>query len=939
MNACTIVARNYLAHARVLATSYARHHPGRRLSVLVIDGSVTGFDGRGEPFETVLPEQLPIASDEFSRMAGIYDVMELATALKPFFLRFLLDRDQEPTIYLDPDIQVFASLDELGDLAEERGIVLTPHTLAPVPVDGLRPTFAELAQAGVYNLGFVGVAPSAHPFLDWWSERLRRDCISAPDEGLFVDQRVMDFAPALSPTYIERRPPFNVAYWNLHERSLAWVNGRYEANGEALRFFHFSGFDPDSPRVLSKHQGSSPRTFPTNEPVLTRLRRQYARALLKAGYRHVASLSYGFSTMYNGVPLDRRMRRLYRQALIAAEQNGTPLPLNPLDPEQADAFVTWLLMPSMEAPQLSQYLYSLYRERADLQVAFADVNGPDFGRYIDWIAEGGLASPPVPDVVRQAAVQIRAALTTRSLAWHDGVNILGYVKAELGVGEGARLTVAAAKAGDIPYAVVPYAGTLSRQKHPFADYGTGSPTFPVNIIHINADMLPDAAAQHRWLLEQRYNIGVWAWELDEFPPEMASSADHLDEIWAISAFTARAIASVVSKPVYAYPFPVVRPAPPTLARSQLGLPNSFVFLFCFDFFSVLERKNPLGLIEAFKRAFAPGEGPVLVIKSINGSSATDAYERLLARVGDRPDILILDGYLAHDHVHALMEAADCYVSLHRSEGFGLTMAESMALGKPVIATGYSGNLDFMDPRNSFLVPFELVPIPAGCGPYREGALWADPDIDAAASLLREVYDNPRLAAAVGQRAQADMERSHSPKARATFIQERIEAARDSTLRRGHSGIGEPRREAASGAIDLSVAARLATAGPTLGSRHRLVRVLQRPLIRILRPLILHERAMAEQLVDAITELDRRWLEIAHSVAEAEGDVVRMRHEVRALEQELAASRTNRVEGPEWPEQAAVTRIERAFQEARSRKASGSHMQSSSARSRNGAGRH
>lgn len=350
MNACTIVARNYLAYARVLAASYARHHRGERISVLVIDGDVRdGVKNPGsdaEPFETILPSQLPLSDDEYRRMASIYDVMELSTAMKPAFLRFLLDRGAQAAMYLDPDIEVFAALDDLYRLAIEHAIVLTPHTLRPIPADGCKPTFADLAASGVYNLGFIAVSRAAGPFLEWWAEHLRRDCLMAPEANLFVDQRFIDFLPTFFAAHVARDAGYNVAYWNLHERRLTWNDTGYEVAGGPLRFFHFSGFNPATPQVLSKHQGTTPRTVLTEHRDLGRLCREYAERLLAAGYQQCISIPYGFANTANGLPLDRRMRRLYREGLLAAERGTHAEPPAPFDPAEAAAFIEWTKAPA-----------------------------------------------------------------------------------------------------------------------------------------------------------------------------------------------------------------------------------------------------------------------------------------------------------------------------------------------------------------------------------------------------------------------------------------------------------------------------------------------------------------------------------------------------------------------------------------------------------------
>jgi SAM-dependent methyltransferase len=210
-----------------------------------------------------------------------------------------------------------------------------------------------------------------------------------------------------------------------------------------------------------------------------------------------------------------------------------------------------------------------------------------------------------------------------------------------------------------------------------------------------------------------------------------------------------------------------------VTRAELGLPEEFLFLFVYDFLSVMERKNPLALIEAFGRAFAPGEGPVLILKSINGPRRMEAFERVKVAAARRPGVSVLDGYLSRDALIRILSSCDCYVSLHRAEGFGLTMAEAMVLGKPVIATGFSGNLTFMTEENAYLVRHQPARIPEGCDPYPAGAEWAEPDIEHAAELMRRVYEHPEEALEKGARARREVLERHAPSVRARIIGRRL----------------------------------------------------------------------------------------------------------------------------------------------------------------------
>ena len=357
-----------------------------------------------------------------------------------------------------------------------------------------------------------------------------------------------------------------------------------------------------------------------------------------------------------------------------------------------------------------------------------------------------------------------------------GVCVAGYLRAELGMGEHGRLVLAAVQEAGIEAGSFAFTQTGSRQEHPFE--GTAATDLNVNIVVVNADQMLDfAAAVGPGFFDGRYIVGAWAWEVEEFPDRWPEAFALVDEIWANSEYSRRAIAAATRKPVYAFPLPIVSVAPrPGLGRADFGLPDGFLFLFSFDFLSLVERKNPLGVIQAFSEAFAPGEGPTLVLKAINGERCPADLAVVRRLVDERPDLMLLDGYLGHEQNAALVSICDCYVSLHRSEGFGLTMAEAMAAGKPVIATAYSGNLDFMDDHTAYLVPWSEGRVPDGCDPYPAGCRWAEPDLHAAAELMRRVVEHPEQGVAVGERAQSAVSALHGLAARAPFIRARYEEA-------------------------------------------------------------------------------------------------------------------------------------------------------------------
>ncbi len=346
MVACTIAARNYLPQVTVLARSFKQHHPGSRFFVLMVD-ELDSNPTREDSFEVVNLNQIGLAAGDEHRMPLIYDVTELCTAVKPWLLQTLLRTGATAVIYFDPDIEIFAPLDDIGELARQHTIVLTPHVTEPIPRDNLRITESEILAAGIYNLGFIAVGSGSADFLDWWAARLRRDCVIDHSRMRFVDQRWIDFVPGLFPHYILRDPTCNVAYWNLHSRDLTWTGDHYEVNGRPLRFFHYSGYELDKPHLLSKHQGDRPRVLLSDRPGLARICHEYRDKVLAEHFEEKKSVPYGFDSLPGGLKIDRHLRRLYRDELRRFEEGQGAAPPDPFAVRGEEAFIEWLSLASI----------------------------------------------------------------------------------------------------------------------------------------------------------------------------------------------------------------------------------------------------------------------------------------------------------------------------------------------------------------------------------------------------------------------------------------------------------------------------------------------------------------------------------------------------------------------------------------------------------------
>jgi FkbM family methyltransferase len=770
--ACTVVARNYLPAARVLARSYLHHHPDHEFVIEVIDAP------RGNPVEdngvrVLGPEAVGIAEDDYLRMATAYSVTELATAVKPYLLRELRAHS-DVVMYLDPDIQVFAPMPELAELAREHGIVLTPHFLHPLPRDGKQPSEAAIMGSGIFNLGFVATGPGSEPFLDFWAERLRHDAIVAPDKQLFTDQRWVDQVPALFGNHVLRDPGFNVAYWNVHERPVERdEDGALTAGGHPLRFFHYSGYRPERPWLLSSHTPVDPRVMLSDHPEVRRLCDSYRSALQGAGYAEtLEAIPYGFGEMADGTKISPAMRKLFRDTWVRAERKNDPLPPHAFGPDGGAALRKWLLGPPEDAPlgtSLNRLTTAVWESRADLQAVFPQPHGKDAENFRGWCLSSGISEQAVPEWALPGA----PAPLTEPLD-EFGVNVVGYLTAELGVGEMGRLVHDAIQQAGVPVSSVVEKRLVSNRTGLDEPGTVGDPRFPISLLCVNADQTHAVLENQPKAGHHRYRIGLWAWELEDFPAHTHHAFGLIDEVWTISEFCREAIAKHSPVPVKAIPVPVRDPG--VVHRPERRTGDPVQFLFVFDYFSIGERKNPWGLVDAFQLAFEGRDDVRLVLKAINGNKTPQAAERLRIKVVDDPRIELIERYLTVQELNDLYAGSSCYVSLHRSEGFGLTVAEAMARAMPVISTNYSSTAEFLDETTGWPLPYRLVEVGKGHHPYPPDAVWADPDLDAAAKAMREVADNPAEAARRGQAAREHILRTRSMSAAASWVRTQLQQA-------------------------------------------------------------------------------------------------------------------------------------------------------------------
>lgn len=461
-------------------------------------------------------------------------------------------------------------------------------------------------------------------------------------------------------------------------------------------------------------------------------------------------------------------------------------------PEEAQEFVDWCFVEGVReldlaplltraqvdamtrplrgtAAGLTRVMALTHARRPDLRATFDLQTGAGRHGLANWFRTEGVRETRDDRLAGGAGPPGAAArpVRRRRLLSDSGVNLVGHARADMGIGEDVRAAARALAAVGVPYAIVDVGAGARITAGERVDEAMVAATavFDTTLFCTTGmEMARVVAAEGASLLDGQRVIGCWPWELPAWPAPWRHAFDLVDEVWAASRHAEAAYRGATGKPVRRMAMAVTLPAPAPLSRPDFGLPDGvFLFLFAFDALSYLARKNPLAVVAAFHRAFPDGDEPVgLVLKVMRAGADPASWARVQEAIAPDPRIHVVDRTCGRHELVALYQACDALVSLHRAEGFGRVLAEMMLLGKPVIATAWSGTADFLTVGTGCPVPYRLVPVGAGEYPYGEGMAWADPDIEAAAEWMHRLSGDRTLAARIGAAGKAVILRRYAP---------------------------------------------------------------------------------------------------------------------------------------------------------------------------------
>jgi hypothetical protein len=736
----TICSNNYMPFAHVLLESVRRHHPEAALFLCLADRLAETPGLYGRDWTVIEAQDLPIP--DFPSFAFRYDIMEFNTALKPFmFLHLLDDHGFDTVIYFDPDIEVFAPLTPvIAALHGGASFLLTPHLCAPNE-DRREPNDLMIMRAGAYNLGFLGVSNSEETtkLLGWWARRLRYQCINAQAEGIFVDQKFMDLIPSFAENaVISHDTTLNVAYWNLAQRKLAQIGEGWTVDGNPLIFFHFSGFNPNVLDRLSKHDPRSAGDLP---PPLKTLMAHYAECLRAAGHGTFPGATYAYGQFTSGNTIHPAIRTMFRDWH----------PFWGSDPFQS--YETFLHEPWPEAVRatpgvtvtnLMRFLQGLVPHLSPLDLRMPE----DAEQLVRWFVNDAADTLALdPALIKPAAARLgegrrAGAIPSRPSSCEMEVTVTAPLRTIGEAKESGRLTFSALLASGLAVEM--------------RDSGITSATdqAPVRIICLSADQMAVTLPPAVCVQGDVFRILAPVWDLAHFPEAALQALTLVDEVWAPSQFMQLALAGHTDRPVIHMPLAVELDPVASLPRAAFGLSQGhFIFLSFFNGRESFDRTDPRIAIRAFREAFPRHGKACLVLASDDGPVMPEQRRILEGAIDGDTDIQLLDRRLTPGDMLSLIAACDAVLSLHRSEGLGLSIARAMLLDRPVIAPPYAASGEFVTRQTGYPVDYRLVPA-------ADGSCWADADTAHAAWIMDRLTEEPQRALPLVREARAHVRRRH-----------------------------------------------------------------------------------------------------------------------------------------------------------------------------------
>lgn len=831
----TIASCHSLYFARALMQSVAEHHPEADRFCVLVARDTQQADSLRDEFTTIPVASLGLpGGDDFLFQ---YDAPELASVAQPWIVDHMFSRGYDTVFFIAPNIRIYQPLLEAFRLLDTTAdVVLTPNFTAPIS-GPWHPDAADMLGMGTFNPGFLAVRRTENMcrFIRLWQENLQRnDVLPLADERWHDLIPALCDRTAILRHRGYNVTPWNLDERRVHvdrtgqlladDEKLVFFNfsGSSPEQPEALP--HSQAIHVASEAVIQLTREYAEALQELGSDWYSGLPNEFGIFSDGSRVTHAERVRFRRDETLRracaGRPFSRSELLILEPPATAEEDKiATSFPAlgemgrlqgmseqllgRPATPAEIRAWRPWmrsrlgmarLLVTtglSREARRTPGWLARLLRYIGHSPMAAGPVRdyavipltrllslasgiSPGLAYRPCLRSDDAIAPEPHPGTTRGHIAPSHQS--ERPGHGTPGVNILGYFSRELGIGEAARSLAGSCDQAGIAVTQIDVGELFDAPASNIG--GTSEPRqeqHPIDILVYNADVTL-AAAQHLRAIghHSRYRIGFWHWEQPILPRRFHDAFAEVDELWVPSTFVQEAIGPVSPVPVVKIPHAVRFTPTPGVNRAAFGLPqDKCLVLVMYDFYSFQERKNPQAAIAAFRQAKAAEPSLGLVIKTINAQHHHRERQELQEALRDVPDVTFIDAALPRQQTWDLEMCCDILLSLHRAEGFGLVLAEMMYLGKSVVATGWSANMDFMDESNSLPVAFALQPLPRPIGPYEAGIPWAEPDIDHAAAALRRLVTDRDLAARLGHNARETIRRTLGPKVVGERVRQRL----------------------------------------------------------------------------------------------------------------------------------------------------------------------
>lgn len=778
--AFTILPARKLAQGRVLLQSIETQLPGYALQAICLDMPVEQPDF---PFPLMPAEEL--WGGAFLDRAFFYDESRFceATTVKAL-AHFSQEYDQ--CLRLQPEVVLYEGFPRLGECRPDMVIsAAAPAAFAETdpPVDTLYSGLSAALPA--FHLFCFGSA--LRRFIRWTVKKLDylwSIGVNGAEEANAGDRRhpEADFYSH----WTDCASFFGCTRELLQLPYFAPPYPKATAAGEPV-FADFTYLSDEKQAIADRYMAQNPETALQYQA--------YCRVL--GGAERVG---YRFNTFADGTELFPLLRGYYGwNYRLRTACAGNPFAHRPLFTAET------VVLGEEDGVPLTAAMEAIYRVREDLRRVYPNVIGAQRMDFARWFLQSGTeeyglgnaySATLTATVAEAEARQDEALARSRRFSsclcrrlgktepkapaqYPDGVNLCGYIRGDLGIGEHCRSIGRMMDVAQVPLSVIELAnpGLHTYTSNAWEGRISNRFVYNTNLLFTNTtELLPFLDTTAKAAFQGRYNIGYWAWELPEFPEEWTPLFAHLDEVWTNSEFAAQSIGTKSTVPVFNLPPSVeVVEMDERLTRADFGIPEGvFAFLMMFDVNSITARKNPQGGVEAFRRAFGERNDVALVVKvNLPPGAGTAEDLAFLKSIGNIGNIRLITQYLERGALNRLTALCDATLSLHRSEGFGLVPAEGMYLGKPSVLTGWSGNMEYTTHSTACPVGYRLVEIDRDYGNYKKGMTWAEPDLGEAAAAMQKLVGNRAFYEELSRGARTLIQTEFSPAALGRRAGERL----------------------------------------------------------------------------------------------------------------------------------------------------------------------